>query len=502
MRFLRVTALFLSSLLTVTLFAQNKKRQVELKWSDVMRGDPSIDPDARFLVGNVQFFQDGTYMFSDSAIQREKANTFDAFGHIKIEKGDTLFVYGNELYYDGNTKIAKLRGNVKMINKSVTLTTDYLDYNLKTDVGYYNKGGIIIDQDDTLKSQRGIYYSQSDIIYFKENVEGTTPDYKLFTDTLKYDSRNRIATILGPTNLYSDSSKMFAEEGWYNMQQRYLQLNRNAKIYSRAQILSGDTISFDRISGYGKFNGYVSMQDTSRSAIVRGKQGWYNDITDKAMVTDSAEFVQYSGFDSLYLHADTFRTEPDTLGNSLIKAYYNVKFYRIDIQGVCDSLSYSISDSIIKMYHKPYLWSAFNQMKGEIIEIFSKGSNISHVLLNENAFISSRLDSLRFHQIKGQKIISYFDNSTLSKVYVDGNAQSIYFPQDGPYVVGINKVESSYLTIWFNRSKVRRIKMEPNVKGNLKPEVSLPTEKDRLEGFEWNMKDRPRSRIDIFKESP
>ena len=55
--------------------------------------------------------------------------------------GDTLFIYGDYLYYDGMTQIAQLRENVKMINRNTTLLTDSLNYDRLYDLGYYFDGG-------------------------------------------------------------------------------------------------------------------------------------------------------------------------------------------------------------------------------------------------------------------------------------------------------------------------------------------------------------------------
>ena len=69
-----------------------------------------------------------------------------------MEQGDTLFVYGNYLFYDGNTQIAYLRENVRMENGQVTLFTDSLNYERIPDIGYYFDGGLIVDSLNQLSS--------------------------------------------------------------------------------------------------------------------------------------------------------------------------------------------------------------------------------------------------------------------------------------------------------------------------------------------------------------
>ena len=82
----------------------------------------------------------------------------------------------------------------------------------------------------------------------------------------------------------------------------------------------------------------VKIHDFENKIIVTGKNANYNDVKEIATVTDSALFMIYSEKDTLFLHADTLRTIPDTVEDEkLILAYYGVRFYRSDIQGVCDS---------------------------------------------------------------------------------------------------------------------------------------------------------------------
>ena len=60
-------------------------------------------------------------MFCDSACFYEKSNSLEAYYNMKMEQGDTLFLYGDYLFYNGNTQIAQVRNHVKMENQNTTL---------------------------------------------------------------------------------------------------------------------------------------------------------------------------------------------------------------------------------------------------------------------------------------------------------------------------------------------------------------------------------------------
>ena len=115
------------------------------------------------------------FIFSGSApslsILLIAKNSFDAYGNVLIQQGDTLFVYADELYYDGNIKLAHLRYNVLMDNLTATLETDSLNYDRAKNVGYYFDGGVIRDSLNTLVSEMGHYYPANNTAVFRHKVK-------------------------------------------------------------------------------------------------------------------------------------------------------------------------------------------------------------------------------------------------------------------------------------------------------------------------------------------
>ena len=105
-----------------------KKTKVYLIHSNTLSFDKAVKPDAQILNGDVCFRHDSSYMYCDSAYFFEQTNSLEAFSNVRMEQGDTLFVYGDYLFYDGNTQVAYLRENVRMENGQVTLFTDSLNY--------------------------------------------------------------------------------------------------------------------------------------------------------------------------------------------------------------------------------------------------------------------------------------------------------------------------------------------------------------------------------------
>ena len=76
---------------------------------------------------------------------------------VQMVQGDTLFLYGDYLFYDGNTQIAQIRNNVRMENRTITLETDSLNYDRVANLGYFFDGGTLMDEENVLTSDWGEY---------------------------------------------------------------------------------------------------------------------------------------------------------------------------------------------------------------------------------------------------------------------------------------------------------------------------------------------------------
>ena len=86
-----------------------KKTKVFLEHANTLSFDKERNAEAQVLNGDVCFRHDSSYMYCDSAYFFEQTNSLEAFSNVRMEQGDTLFVYGNYLFYDGNTQIAYLQ---------------------------------------------------------------------------------------------------------------------------------------------------------------------------------------------------------------------------------------------------------------------------------------------------------------------------------------------------------------------------------------------------------
>ena len=476
-----------------------KKTKVFLEHANTLSFDKEVNADAQFLQGDVCFRHDSSYMYCDSAYFFETTNSLEAFSNVRMEQGDTLFVYGNYLFYDGNTQIAYLRENVRMENGQVTLFTDSLNYERIPDIGYYFDGGLIVDSLNQLSSFYGQYSPTTKLAIFNDSVRLENPNFTLYSDTLHYDTESKIATILGPSIIVSDSGTIHSSRGWYNTETNTSLLLDRSEVYSGNRVLIGDSISYNQDAGFGEAFGNICLRDTAQKVILEGQYGFYNERTEYAFATDSARFMEYSQGDTLYLHADTL--EMATLDSTAreIKAFHGVRFYRIDMQGVCDSMQFNTRDSVLYMYDNPVLWNEQYQLYGDTIEIYMNDSTIDYAHVIQFAFAVQHLDSSYYNQLKGNDLKAYFEGQTVRQIDVEGNAESIYYPLEGDGAkIGLNETKSGFLTIWVKENKLEKLKIWPTPLGNLTPIPDLKPEQKTLKDFYWYDYLRPKNKDDIY----
>ena len=484
--------------------AQPAKSKVYLLHADVLKkSKDNPDPDAQILVGNVSFRHDSIYMYCDSACFYEKTNSLEAFDNVKMEQGDTLFLYGDYLFYDGNTQIAKVRNNVRMENRTTTLTTDSLNYDRIANLGYFFDGGTLMDEENVLTSDWGEYSPATKMSVFNYEVELVNPQFTLTSDTLRYNTATKIANIVGPSDIDSDENHIYSELGYYYTQQGQAELLNRSVLSNGGKTMVGDSLFYDRNKGVGEAFYNVEFVDTINKNMLTGNYCYYNQKVGRAFATDEAMAVDFSQGDSLFIHADTlqmftFNLDTDSVFREA-RAYHKVRFYRSDVQGVCDSLVFSAKDSCLTMYRDPILWNKRQQLLGEQIMIYMNDSTIDWAHIQNQALSVERLDSANYNQVTGKEMKAFFKNGEMNQVDVIGSVRLVYYPmeKDSTYI-GMNISETSQLSMFIENRKLKKMIMSPKSNGTLYPMSQIPSDKKRLDNFAWFDYVRPLSKNDIF----
>ncbi len=468
--------------------------------ADLMRSH-EINKNISVLVGNVVFNHEGTRLFCDSAYFFQIENKIEAFSKVRIKMSDTLNIYGDMLKYDGNTKIAEIYRNVKLIDNQTVLTTDYLNYDRKSGIASYNTGGKIIDKENVLTSKIGHYFTSKKQFFFKKDVLLTNPKYTIDSDTLMFNTVTEIAYFYGPTNIVSKENTIYCENGWYNTKTDKSQFSKNAWLETKTQHLDGDSLYYDRKIGFGKAFNNVTLIDTVKNITVKANYIENSELYHKSMATDSVLAIFVDNGDSLFLHADSLKAKYDTADNiELIIAFHKVKFFRSDIQGSCDSISFVMRDSLMTMYYTPVLWTDENQLTADTIMLLTGEKEMKEMFLRSNAYIISQSDSNQYNQVKGKNMQGFFSKNQLYKIKVKGNSETIYYmkEENSTELLGINKAVASDLLIFIINKQIETITFIKSPEGTLYPANELAEPDRLLKNFKWRDAQRPKQKMDVF----
>lgn len=460
------------------------------------------------LNGNVVMRKGDMFMYCDSAYFYEESNSFDAFGNVRMEQGDTLFVYADELNYDGASELAILYADfgkkVRLINKDVKLETDVFNYDMLNEVGYYTNGGVLTDKQNKLTSVAGEYHPDTKDAYFNYNVHlrslQNADTLHIYTDSLDYNTATHVAKIVSKSEIVNSDGVIYSTSGIYNTDTGVGDLyKRSLVVTKRGSTLTGDTLFYDRTKGFGEAFGGVIVTDSVRQVSLHGEYGFYDEIADSAFVTIRALAKEYSRGDTLYLHGDTINayTEPDS--TKVTNAFHRVRFYRSDMQGICDSLSMTDRDSIMYMYRHPVVWSDERQIFGNVIYLHLNDSTIDWARLPQFGFTAEHIAEDCYNQLSGTDLTAWFNDSTLRRLYVEGNVQLIVFPMenDSTYNKYV-QTESSYMDSYYDHNTVDSIHFWPETTTKVVPLYLARKNSYFLPKFAWYEDLRPWSPEDVF----
>ncbi len=480
--------------------AQEDRTPIEWEASSMLH-DRSIGEHVRRLIGEVVFVHEDTRMFCDSAYLYTADNSLRAFSNIVIEVSDTVTIYGDQLFYDGNRRWAELTGNVRMVDPQMTLYTPYLEYDLEANTATYTRGGRIVDAENELTSQWGFYFADLGEFFFKDNVILVNPEYTMSSDTLKYNTGTEVTYFFGPTTIVSDENTIYCRNGWYDTRQDIASFGRDTYFTNQEQSLTGDSVYYDRNLGYGKVMGNVLIRDSIENVIITGHFAEHFEHEERSVVTLDAVLTIVADNDSLFLHADTLETifDRDTEDRQLL-AYHHVRFYRKDLQGLSDSVAYNMADSVINMFYDPVLWSDNYQITATTLEIRTTGEEVEWIKMHDGAFIVSQEADIGFNQMKGRFMQGYFRDNQLWKVEVDGNGETIFhIREDDGSLVGINKAVASHIIIFVEGAEVTGLRFIRQPDAVLYPPDELPEGERMLQNFRWLDYRRPLDKTDIFE---
>ncbi|RZJ80605.1 MAG: hypothetical protein EOO47_07040 [Flavobacterium sp.] len=220
----------------------------------------------------------------------------------------------------------------------------------------------------------------------------------------------------------------------------------------------------------------------------------------KKMASPLAKNLSADSTKKLKLDSAKILNPLDTTRTRVIKAFHNVRVYKSNMQATADSLFYTSADSALRWYKNPMLWGEGSQQTGDTIHVFFKGNKLHSFQVLQNGYIVNvETDSTKFNQVKGTIITGFFTDGSLKNMYVDGNAESIYYTKNNKDEYDhMNQSLSSRIRFTFDKKELTDIVFIKEGEGATYPIDKLPKE-TTLTGFIWKPELRPKSKAEVIK---
>lgn len=464
------------------------------------------NPDVWILYKGVRAEHEGMVLFADSALLDMKKNDFTAYGDVQIVVSDTTRIWGDQLYYDGNTKVAHVWDDtVVLVDGATTLYSPQLKYDRNTSVAEYRRWGWGFNNGRTLYSQNGQYNSETDIFFAEGDVVLTDADSRLETDSIYYNTHTTVADIVCPTYILQDTSTLYSEKGSYNSDLGFAVSEKGSHLVSGSKTLDCDLLHYYENEEKGYAWGHVVIVDTANDIVCTSHYGTTDQKRRESFVTDSALVRIVYEKDTVWIHADTLVLTNDSAdGLESLRAHYHVKTFRRDAQGRCDSLFYTAADSTADMFGSPILWYEHYQCTADTISFQHDSAGVKQAWFRSNAMAVERVDAKKFNQMKGKQGAAYFKDGEPLYMDVLGNAQMVYYVTDEDRtgrksLIGVNAGVGADMRIYIQDRKPSRMVSYSNPDMHTYPLDKLPDDQKQLPGFSWQEDSRPKSPSDVFR---
>jgi len=485
-----------------SIFAQAPKpKTINIENADLVEVNEVLVPDGVLLTGNVKVNHDGIVLTCNKAYVFKKENYLKAFGNVQLVQGDTLFLNSKYAEYSGNSKKAFATGDAVMTSPDATLRTDTINFDRNIQQVFYNTKGTIVNKDNTLVSKSGRYFVAEKKFQFLTEVTITNPKYVIKSNHLDYYSNSGHTYLFGPSTITSQANYIYTEKGFYDTKKNLAHFLRRSYIKYDDRLIEGDSLYYNRNIEFASATRNVKITDSINRGIVKGHYAEIYKLKDSMFVTKRAVAINLVEKDSVYIHGQKLMVTGKE-GERILRAFKNVRFYKIDMSGKCDSIHSNSKTALTKLIGNPILWNGESQITGDIMHLIGDNTTkkLDSLKVLNNTFIVSR-DTLGtgYNQVKGLNLFGKFKEGKLHDVDVIKNTEVVYYMRnDNNELIGINKNVSSKINLILENNDIETITFFNKVDGDVYPEADLPENARKLKGLKWRGDERIKSKDDIF----
>ena len=489
-------------LFNLILAYSQKTSKIIIEHSDFADVNEIEMPNATLLTGNVRVSHDGVIMNCNKAYYFKDENYIKAFGNVEMVQGDTLYMNSKYAEYNGNVKKALATGNVVMRSPESTMSTDTIHFDRNSQEAYFNNYGTIINKNNTLKSKAGKYFVKEKKYQFLTSVVLTNPEYTIKSNHLEYFTSQGDSYLKGPSTITGKDNFIYTENGYYNSKKNIGNFKKKSYIKYKDRLIEGDSLYYDRKKEFASGTNNVKITDSINKAIIKGHYGEVYKNKDSLYITKHASIRYKIENDSMFISAKKIIVT-GKIGERIVVGQKNVRFFKTDLSGKCDSIHSNQKAALTKLIGKPILWNFENQMTGDVMHLIGNNNTEkldSLKILNNTFIISKDTIGTGFNQIKGLNLYGKFKENKLYEADVVKNTEVVYYMRnDKNELIGINKNISSRINMTMDdKNKVDTITFFDTVDGDIYPEKDLPENARKLRGFVWRGEERIKSKEEIY----
>lgn len=508
-------------------------------------------------IGRVEIFQENTCLKSDRLEYDANANLAKFRGHLVElydKEGNILntnflnyntkdsiatFFNGAALHnVDGNLiesvegmyfskeKLFTFKDSVAMFTDSVLVATNQLDYHTDTDIAVFKSNTVAWRDSSILFANSGRFVRPQNLFDFDKDGYILTKEQELWADRLMYYRNSGNADLYNNVQILDTVQKSIclAHKAIYRPSPRKIELTNNPAVgmYSVENdkpdtlFLAADTILYrtmryveidsvqismakerldimaiDPIAIHDKERREARMPKNNPAQQLGGKLGG-NDIVESV---DSVQFIEIMPKETPEQNVPSVS---DTTQIDFLDAYHNVRFFRNDVQGMCDSLVYTGLDSIVRFYSNPVMWQeGTNQFSADSIQALLKNKALDKINLITNSFIAMQEDSVHYNQIKSMEMAAYFKDNDIYRFDALGGVSAIFFMEEDSTITLMDREECKMMTTRIKDRKIQRTRSIQELKQNVFPVFNLVHDEMYLKGFNWRGDERPKTRFDV-----
>lgn len=360
------------------------------------------------IAGGAVIKQGTTIFHSDSAVVNPVTHVMEAFGNIEINQADTVHTYSQYLKYLGVEKIAYLKDKVRLTNKSGTLTTNDLDYNLQNGIGNFHNGGKVVEGKSVITSVEGTYYDDTKDIYFKKNVKLDEPNKHIRADSLLYNMQTRKSSFISSTSIKTPEVEINTTQGTYDLNTgNAFFTNRSTVKDSSGRLYSANNMALENKTGNAQLEGNAVIIDSAGGYTIIANQVFLNKKNNSFLATRKPVLILKQKHDSTYIAADTIFSGFSTFVNNSNQVLKNDSTINVNIPENNKVEQTITNDSTEKYFQKLQQEEVDSVKKASVKkDSLTDSSHFNHLIKsnNQNSYSPSKDTSQREEIIKKERL--------------------------------------------------------------------------------------------------